>query len=145
MNLKAILLAFLVLLVSVPGYAAEVHISDPAPLFCGSGVVRLNGIALVPVNDQYKVLKVYFKDCTTGCTIGESDVVLTQTLAQDGKVKSWEAFVTITEGHKYTINAVMRNVFDGGTSSHTLVMYPAAACTDAELQELIDLAEDRLE
>ena len=134
----------LLFLMAVPVLASEVHISDPAPLFCGSGVVRVNGTALVPVGDQYKTLKVYFADCTGACTIGEPQVVHTQTLAQDGKWKSWEVFVNVTQGRYYTVNAVLASALAGAGPAHIMVRQQVPACNDTKLQALIDLAEDRM-
>src|SRR5439155_5325061 len=128
----------LALLVPVVAYAAEVSVDTPKPLFCGSGLVKISGLARVQSGEPYTVLKVFF-----GPVGGSQPQVYTATLAADSTHHDWVTHVVVTQGTNYSIIGGLYTT--GGTQgTQVAVSKPSEACSAHDLGLLVDDAASRL-
>ena len=130
-----------VLLFAVPVQAQVItnapHISvDRTTLVCDSGVVMLGGP--VDATTGYTNVLINF-----GPSSGPTFPPVLQT-SMSGVNKSWQVMVNVTQGQSYTIFARLYKS-DWSAGVGRVFIYTVPACNATKIQELIDLAEDRLE
>jgi len=112
-----------------------VGIDYPAPLFCGTGGVKISGTVRVAAGDQYTVLKVLF-----GPVGGSNPVVVSMNVPQDSAFHNWFTHVAVTQGTYYNITARLTDAA-GNIGKFITDSVVAEACSSQALG-LLNLLDD---